>query len=142
MTVYSFCFTLFLKGGEWVFKLGKSVFIDRNHDVQWAQGKVVVLGITMSVYSFYVDDLLIDTGSGSLANEFQSFFNNVAIQQVALTHVHEDHAGNAAWIQQHRDVPIYVHRNAVNLCAKDEEDLFYRKVLWGGASSICCEATW
>lgn len=114
-----------------MFELEKSVVFDRNGDVEWAQGKVAVQGISMSVHSFYVDGLLIDTGSGSLSNEFQSFFNKVAIQQVALTHVHEDHAGNAAWIQQHHDVPIYGHPEAVNLCARDGEYPFYRSVLWG-----------
>ncbi|MFJ7734695.1 MBL fold metallo-hydrolase [Lysinibacillus sp. NPDC097287] len=114
-----------------MFKLEKSVVIDRNDDVQWAQGKVAVQGIAMSVYSFYVDGLLIDTGSSSLSQEFQSFFNEVDIQQVALTHAHEDHAGNVAWIQQHRDVPIYIHREAVDECASDSNLPLYRKVLWG-----------
>ena len=125
-----------------MFELEKSVVFDRNGDVEWAQGKVAVRGISMSVHSFYVDGLLIDTGSGSLSNEFQSFFNKVAIQQVALTHVHEDHAGNAAWIQQNHNVPIYVHPEAIDLCASDGEYPFYRKVLWGGASSICGKAIW
>ena len=133
MTDHSFYVTLFLEGKRRgiMFDLEKSVVIDRNGDVQWAQGKVAVQGIAMSVYSFYVDGLLIDTGSSSLTEEFQSFFNEIDIQQVALTHVHEDHAGNAAWIQKHKDVPIYVHRDSVDICAKDGEFLFYRKVLWG-----------
>lgn len=114
-----------------MFKLDKSVVIDRNDDVQWAQGKVAVQGIKMSVYSFYVDGLLIDTGSSSLAQEFQSFFNEVDIKQVALTHGHEDHAGNAGWIQQHKDVPIYIHRDTVDACSSDGNLPLYRKVLWG-----------
>ena len=133
MTDYSFYGTLLFKGkgGEMMFKLEKSVVIDGNNDVQWAQGKAAVQGIAMSVYSFYVDGLLIDTGSSSLEQEFQSFFNRVDIQQVALTHGHEDHVGNAAWIQQNKDVPIYIHRDSVDVCARDGELPFYRKVLWG-----------
>lgn len=119
------------KGGELMIQLDKSVVFDRNQDVQWAQGKVAAQGIAMSVYSFYVDGLLIDTGSSSLTKEFQSFFNEIDIQQVALTHGHEDHAGNAAWIQQNKDVPIYIHRDSVDSCAKDGEFPLYRKVLWG-----------
>lgn len=122
-----------LKGrrGRMMFNLEKSVVIDRNDDVQWAQGKVAVQGIAMSVFSFYVDGLLIDTGSSSLAQEFQSFFNEIDIQQAALTHAHEDHSGNAAWIQQHKDTPIYIHRDAVDECASDGNLPLYRKVLWG-----------
>ncbi|KOS63471.1 MBL fold metallo-hydrolase [Lysinibacillus agricola] len=114
-----------------MFKREKSIEIQRNRDVQCAHGKVAVQGIGMSVYSFFVDGLLIDTGSHSLSKEFQSFFNEIPIEQLALTHSHEDHAGNAAWIQQHKSVPIYIHRDSVNICAEDGEYPFYRQALWG-----------
>jgi len=112
-------------------KREKSIEIQQNRDVQCAHGKVAVQGIGMSVYSFFVDGLLIDTGSYSLSQEFQSFFYEIPIEQLTLTHSHEDHSGNAAWIQQHKDVPIYVHRDSVSLCAKDGEYPFYRQALWG-----------
>ncbi|MFB7156859.1 MULTISPECIES: MBL fold metallo-hydrolase [unclassified Lysinibacillus] len=114
-----------------MFKREKSIEIQQNRDVQCAHGKVAVQGIGMSVYSFFVDGLLIDTGSYSLSQEFQSFFNELPIEQLALTHSHEDHSGNAAWIQQHKGVPIYVHRDSVSLCAQDGEYPFYRQALWG-----------
>ncbi|KOP80513.1 beta-lactamase [Lysinibacillus sp. FJAT-14745] len=114
-----------------MFKREKSIEIRQNRDVQCAHGKVAIQGIGMSVYSFFVDGLLIDTGSYSLSQEFQSFFNEIQIEQLALTHSHEDHSGNAAWIQQHKNVPIYIHRDSVNVCAKDGEYPFYRQALWG-----------
>ncbi|MEQ6354096.1 MBL fold metallo-hydrolase [Lysinibacillus sp. M3] len=114
-----------------MFEREKSIEIQQNLDVQCAQGKVAVQGIGMSVYSFFVDGLLIDTGSYSLSQEFQSFFKELPIEQLALTHSHEDHSGNAAWIQQHTGVPIYVHRDSVGICAKDGEYPFYRQALWG-----------
>lgn len=114
-----------------MFKREKSIEIQQNRDVQCAHGKVAVQGIGMSVYSFFVDGLLIDTGSYSLSQEFQSFFNEIQIEQLALTHSHEDHSGNAAWLQQHKDVPIYIHRDSVSVCAKDGEYPLYRQALWG-----------
>ncbi|MFJ7887537.1 MBL fold metallo-hydrolase [Lysinibacillus xylanilyticus] len=114
-----------------MFKREKSIEIQQNRDVQCAHGKVAVQGIGMSVYSFFVDGLLIDAGSYSLSQEFQSFFNEIQIEQLALTHSHEDHSGNAAWIQQHKGVPIYIHRDSVSVCAKDGEYPFYRQALWG-----------
>lgn len=131
MTGYSFYATLFLQRGKRMIKREKSIEIQQNRDVQCAHGKVAVHGIGMSVYSFFVDGLLIDTGSYSLSQEFQSFFNEIPIEQLALTHSHEDHSGNAAWIQQHKGVPIYVHRDSVGLCAQDGEYPFYRQALWG-----------
>ncbi|MFJ7647649.1 MBL fold metallo-hydrolase [Lysinibacillus sp. NPDC097279] len=114
-----------------MFKLEKSIEIEQNNDVRCAHGKVAVQGIGMSVYSFYVDGLLIDTGSNSLAEEFQSFFRELPIEQVALTHSHEDHSGNAAWIQQHMGVPIYVHHASIGDCAEDGNYQLYRQALWG-----------
>jgi len=134
MTDHSFCVTLFLqkaKGGKWMFKREKSMEIQQNQDVQCAQGKVAVQGIGMSVYSFFVDGLLIDAGSYSLSQEFQSFFSEIPIEQLALTHSHEDHAGNAAWIQQYKKAPIFVHRDSVQICADDGEYPLYRQALWG-----------
>ncbi|MFJ7734425.1 MBL fold metallo-hydrolase [Lysinibacillus sp. NPDC097231] len=114
-----------------MFKREKSIEIQQNRDVRCAHGKVAIQGIGMSVYSFFVDGLLIDTGSYSLSQEFQSFFKELSIEQLALTHSHEDHAGNAAWIQQHKNVPIYIHRDSVSLCAEDGEYPLYRQALWG-----------
>lgn len=114
-----------------MFKREKSIEIQRNRDVQCSHGKVAVEGFGLSVYCFFVDGLLIDTGSYSLTQEFQSFFNEIPIEQVALTHSHEDHAGNAAWIQQQRDVPIFVHRDSVSICAEDGDYPIYRQALWG-----------
>ena len=133
MTHHSFCATLFLQRGrgENMYKLEKSIEIEQTGDVQCALGKVAVQGFGMSVYSFYVDGLLIDTGSNSLAQEFQSFFQELPIEQVALTHAHEDHSGNAAWVQQQKGVPIYVHRESVAVCAEDGNYPLYRQALWG-----------
>lgn len=133
MTHHSFYATLFLQRGRGkrMYKLEKSIEIEQHGNVQCAHGKVAVQGIGMSVYSFYVDGLLIDTGSNSLAEEFQSFFRELSVEQVALTHAHEDHSGNAAWIQQQQNIPIYVHRESIANCAEDGNYPFYRQALWG-----------
>lgn len=63
-----------------MYKLG--IEIEQHGNVQCAHGKVAVQGIGMSVYSFYVDGLLIDTGSNSLAEEFQSFFASCRLNKL------------------------------------------------------------
>jgi len=133
MTHHSFYATLFVQRGRGssMYKLDKSIEIEQHEGVECALGKVATQGFGMSVYSFYVDGLLIDTGSSSLAQEFQSFFHKLQVEQVALTHAHEDHSGNAAWIQQQKDVPIYVHHESVTACAADGNYPLYRQVLWG-----------
>lgn len=114
-----------------MFKRETSIGVQRHGDVQCALGKVAVQGFGMSVYSFFVDGLLIDTGSNSLAQEFQSFFKELPMEQIALTHSHEDHAGNAAWLQQQMDIPIYLHRESLQACTKKGDYPLYRQALWG-----------
>ncbi|MEK5231596.1 MBL fold metallo-hydrolase [Lysinibacillus sp. FSL K6-0232] len=114
-----------------MFKRETSIKVEQHSDVQCAHGKIAVQGFGMGVYSFFVDGLLIDTGSASLAQEFQPFFKDLPIEQIALTHSHEDHTGNAAWLQQHMDVPIYLHHESIQSCAKDGVYPLYRQALWG-----------
>ena len=63
----------------------------------------------MLVYSFFVDGLLIDTGHSNMRKEFMEVISNFAIEQVFITHHHEDHSGNIHPIQKAFEVPIYAH---------------------------------
>ncbi|UZM96984.1 MBL fold metallo-hydrolase [Lysinibacillus sp. MHQ-1] len=62
------------------------------------------------------------------------------MEQIALTHSHEDHAGNAAWLQQQMDIPIYLHRESLQACTKKGDYPLYRQALWGGAASFSSAA--
>lgn len=87
--------------------------------------------ITMSVHSFCMDGVLIDTGSQTMKQAFQSFFEQNDFDQVMLTHFHEDHTGNAASIQDKYDVPIYLHQMSTHLTKQPQRLPLYRKFLWG-----------
>ena len=64
----------------------------------------------MKVYLYIVDGLLIDTGPSTLPWESSDFLIH-PIQQVALTHIHEDHAGMAAYLQEKIKVPFIYMMN-------------------------------
>ncbi len=85
----------------------------------------------MSVYLYIVDGLLIDTGPSSLGRESIIFFDDNTIQQVALTHVHEDHSGMAAWLQEKAKVPVYLHAASIAEAAVEPEFVSYRLKIWG-----------
>ena len=85
----------------------------------------------MSVNIFLTDGMLVDTGAQILLQELIPFFESADFDLVALTHYHEDHTGGAAWIQEHRNVPIYIHPMSLDVCAKDAEYPDYRRVFWG-----------
>ena len=61
------------------------------------------------VFVYLVDGMLIDTGAEKLQKDLIDFFNEHSFDQVVLTHHHEDHTGNAAWIQQNLDIPFSIH---------------------------------
>lgn len=83
------------------------------------------------VFVFLVDGMLIDTGAEKLQEELKAFFSDHSFDQVVLTHHHEDHTGNAAWIQEHVEVPFFLHPLGLAITEEEGEYPEYRKVTWG-----------
>lgn len=114
-------------------------------EIQEINGVVCARGTTnpsrgsIDIYVFHVDGQLIDTGPQSLLDKFISFFEESDIDQVILTHHHEDHTGGARWIQDQRKAPIYIHPSAVELCAEDGEYPLYRQIVWGGREAFTAQ---
>lgn len=61
----------------------------------------------MSVYFYFIDGLLIDTGSYNFRSI--SVIKKLDIKQVAITHLHRDHCGMVPWISRNYQVPIYFY---------------------------------
>lgn len=105
--------------------------ITNVEDVYMIKSIIKTPQIAMAVNSFCLDGVLIDTGSQSMKKEFQSFFKQSDFDQVMLTHFHEDHTGNAAYIQKKYDVPIYIHQMSTHLTKQPQRIPLYRKAVWG-----------
>ncbi len=73
----------------------------------------------ISVIFYYVDGLLIDTGAYNTRASVQRFIQSNHINQVALTHYHEDHAGNAGFLEKKLNVPVYGHLDTVAALKKN-----------------------
>ncbi|MGB6406999.1 MAG: MBL fold metallo-hydrolase, partial [Planococcus donghaensis] len=71
------------------------------------------------VFLFLVDGMLIDTGAEKMQDDLKEELAKLSFDQVVLTHHHEDHTGNAAWIQQHFQVPFYIHPSGQEITDKD-----------------------
>ncbi len=67
----------------------------------------------ISVIFYYLDGLLIDTGAYNTRVSLNRFINQHQIEQVALTHYHEDHAGNAGYLAKTLNIPVYGHELTV-----------------------------
>ena len=115
-------------------------------------GTVSFKNVKLNVYSFFIDGLLIDTGGKSLEKEFKPFFKQLNIDQVLITHFHEDHTGCAAFLQEELQVPLFMNDQKIADCMKKADYPLYRQVFWGkrrpfqaapiGESVTSPHATW
>lgn len=71
-----------------------------------------------TVYMYYFDGLLIDTGMRHARNEVCQIFQNHDVQKIVLTHHHEDHSGNVAYLMKHFNIHAYAHPLAVDIIKK------------------------
>src|SRR5699024_7804835 len=84
----------------------------------------------LNVYCFFVDGVLIDKGAEALKIQFSTFFKQFDIDQVAITHFHEDHTVVAAYLQKERNITIYMSDIKREDCMKKEDDELHRKLFW------------
>lgn len=85
----------------------------------------------MKVICYHVGDVLIDTGSYLTRQSVHKLLQNYSIRQILLTHYHEDHAGNAAYLQQQLRVPVYGHPLTRQLLRNKIALKPYEHYIWG-----------
>ncbi len=85
---------------------------------------------------FYLNGLLIDTGPDCKSMEIISALKKLPVENVVITHQHEDHTGNCSLIKKELGVPIYAHPGALDIMANPPDIEIYRKVMWGNAPPV------
>ena len=68
----------------------------------------------MFVNAYFIDGLLIDTGHSNMKKEVMATLSGLPIEQIFITHHHEDHTGNLNVLQKHFRCPAY----SSSLCAE------------------------
>ncbi|HLS89079.1 MAG TPA: MBL fold metallo-hydrolase [Sphingobacteriaceae bacterium] len=87
--------------------------------------------MSMPVYVYYVDGLLIDTGARVLGDGLRRFLADLPpVERVVLTHLHEDHCGMAAPLAA-EGIPIYCHPEYVEAAGAPLRFAWYRRTLSG-----------
>ncbi len=80
---------------------------------------------------YVVDGTLIDTGPARTRDAIVAILNNHTIDQVVLTHHHEDHVGNADFVARKLGVTPWIHPLGRPLAAIPERLPLYRRLYWG-----------
>lgn len=63
----------------------------------------------MLVHSFFIDGLLIDTGHSNMRKAYLEAVQAFDVEQIFITHHHEDHSGNLNPLQEKLGIPAYAH---------------------------------
>lgn len=84
--------------------------------------------------AYWVDGLLIDTGPSCTATELIRALDPLHVDQVVITHSHEDHIGGLAAVRQHfSGARLYASQRALSTIQQPDrlQLQLYRKLLWG-----------
>lgn len=85
---------------------------------------------------YFVDGLLIDTGQRLMHKEIVEHLKKLPVQQIFITHHHEDHTGNIALLQQQFDCPAYAATSCCEMMEAPPKISFAQKMVWGDRESF------
>lgn len=109
----------------------KKVVTEELNGVQSINGILSFQGVTLNVFCYVTDGVLIDTGGKSLLKQFSPFLLEQDYDQAWITHHHEDHTGGAAFVIENRHVPIYINKMSIEKAKEKPDYPLYRKLFWG-----------
>lgn len=92
---------------------------------------IPILKSKMYSIVYYVDGLLIDTGHSKAKKWVISATQNLNVNQVFLTHFHEDHSGNLLAIEKQFQSKIYASPLCCEFMKNPSKLSFAQKLLWG-----------
>ncbi len=105
--------------------------IDKHGPITSACAQSKFLGVPFAVYLYFIDGLLIDTGSQNMGRDTIPFFKEYMPRQTVITHCHEDHTGMAYWLDKKMGIPVYISPQSVKLTTKPPYIPIYRQWIWG-----------
>lgn len=80
---------------------------------------------------YFVDGLLIDTGHRLMKRDVIQTLRDLPVQQIFITHHHEDHTGNLNELQQHFGCPVYASSACAKLMQNPPSISPAQKMTWG-----------
>ena len=83
------------------------------------------------VYLYYIDGLLIDSGQPKARQTILNAVRGLDVQQIFLTHHHEDHTGNAPLLKKEFECPVYAPTKCCELMKAPPALSFAQQIVWG-----------
>ena len=105
--------------------------VRKQSDIEMVKMSVNPLFRVMAVYLYFIDGLLVDTGPSIRKKNLIPVFKSWNINQIVLTHHHEDHAGMASWLAKHTDATIFGHEKTVEIVNEKAHVPWYRNIFSG-----------
>jgi glyoxylase-like metal-dependent hydrolase (beta-lactamase superfamily II) len=99
-------------------------------------GHAVIGQPLMTVFCYHVDGVLIDTSAANNRRALTDVLRDRTVERIALTHYHEDHAGNAAYLKKIKSVPVLGHPLTAQVLAQRVPLRPYEHFMWGGLQKL------
>lgn len=80
---------------------------------------------------YFLDGLLIDTGHSNMRKEVLQTIDQLPVEQIFITHHHEDHNGNLAQLQELYNCPSYASEQCVQIMKNPPAISFAQWLTWG-----------
>ncbi|MGD1891099.1 MAG: MBL fold metallo-hydrolase [Cyclobacteriaceae bacterium] len=84
---------------------------------------------------YFVDGLLIDTGQSNVRSTITSKVKELSVEQIFITHHHEDHTGNIAEIKELHGCNAYASERCCQMMKDPPKLSFAQKIAWGDRAS-------
>jgi len=92
----------------------------------WPFGKPTLL-----VYVYFIDGMLIDTGHSNMRKEIVDTLSSLPVDQLFITHHHEDHNGNLNALQRQFNCPAYASSLCVDILKRPPRISPIQWISWG-----------
>ncbi len=83
------------------------------------------------VYVYFIDGLLIDTGQPAMSTQIAEATQNLPVEQIFISHHHEDHTGNIQQLQQQHNCKVYAPLKTCEIMKNPPKLTMAQKLVWG-----------
>lgn len=80
---------------------------------------------------YFIDGLLVDTGHPKMRKAVLETIGALPVEQIYLTHHHEDHSGNAPQLKAHFNCPVYTSPECIEMMKSPPKISPVQHVIWG-----------